>query len=349
MNDADFYRAKFLIVDDEFANTRLLERHLTKWGYSQILSTNDPLMVATLYSQFDPDILLLDLMMPNLDGFQVMEQLKALIPTGDHVPILVLTANITPEAKRKALAAGAMDFLNKPFDATELSLRISNLLRTRFLHLQHQNRNVILEEMVAERTSALDQAQMEILERLAQAAEFRDDDTGQHTRRVGQLSSLLAQTIGLSRFQVELIERTAPLHDVGKIAIPDAILLKPGRLTAEEFEIMKTHTTIGATLLAGGHSDLVSMAQSIALTHHERWNGGGYPAGLQGEAIPIEGRIVAIVDVFDALTSERPYKEAWPVEKALEEIEQQSGKQFDPVLIEAFLQIKVGSKRHIAM
>ncbi len=190
--------------------------------------------------------------------------------------------------------------------------------------------------MVRERTLELDESQIEILERLAQAAEFRDDDTGQHTRRVGQMAGLLAQTLGLDPCTVDLLRRTAPLHDVGKIGISDLILLKPGKLSSGEFDVMKSHTTIGASLLRGGRSKLVQMAQAIALSHHERWSGGGYPHGLVAGQIPVEGRIVAVVDVFDALTHERPYKEAWPLERAIEEIRSQSGRQFDPEVVAAF-------------
>ena len=337
MQEEMFQTAKFLLVDDELANVRLLERHLGKWGCNHIKSTTDSRQVSALYSQFQPDIILLDLMMPHLDGFQVMEQLKPLIAEGVYLPILVLTADITPQARQKALSGGAKDFLTKPFDAIELLLRVRNLLETRFLHLQLSNQNWVLEAKVRERTQELEESQLEILERLARAAEFRDDDTGQHTYRVGHDSALLAQALELPADRVDLIRRTAPLHDIGKIGIPDDILLKPGGLTPEEFDFMKTHAVIGAALLAGSHSDLVRMAENIALTHHERWNGTGYPQGLRAEAIPLEGRIVAVVDVFDALTHERPYKKAWPVEEAIAEIMRQSGQQFDPRVVDAFL------------
>jgi putative two-component system response regulator len=195
----------------------------------------------------------------------------------------------------------------------------------------------LLEQRVLERTEELAQSQIEILSRLARAAEFRDDDTGQHTQRVGHTSSLLAQALGLPAEQVELIRQAAPLHDVGKIAISDLILLKPGKLTDEEFATMKTHAALGATLLSDGHSDVVQLAERIAGSHHERWDGNGYPQRLAGEQIPLEGRILAIADVFDALTHERPYKKAWPVAEAVAEITRQSGRQFDPQVIAAFL------------
>jgi putative two-component system response regulator len=280
--------------------------------------------------------------MPYLDGFEVMNQLRARVPLGIFLPILVLTADITPETKRKALDEGATDFLTKPFDQTEVVLRIRNLLRTRVLHLQLQDQNHLLEQKVRERTIELEETQIEILERLALAAEYRDDDTGEHTKRVGQMSAQIAQALGLSNAEVELIRRAAPLHDVGKIAIPDSILLKPGKLTPEEFELMKTHTTVGAKMLSGGRFPLLQRAEEIALTHHERWDGTGY-AGLKGESIPIAGRIVAVADVFDALTSARPYKEAWPRAKAIEEVQRQSGRQFDQSVVEAFLKVVCNS------
>lgn len=337
MSQESFQYAKILIVDDEAANVRLLERNLDKWGYPNHESTTDARQVLALYQAHRPDLILLDLMMPHLDGFEVLQQLQPIIPADSFVPILVLTADITPTAKRRALASGAKDFLTKPFDGTELLLRINNMLETRFLHLQLLNQNQTLEQRVQERTKKLEESQTEVLERLAQAAEFRDDDTGQHTRRVGHSAALIARSAGLPEARVELVQRAAPLHDVGKIGIPDAILLKPGKLTPEEFEVMKTHTTVGSALLSGGHSAMVNTAQIIAHSHHERWDGTGYPQGLGAAEIPLEGRIVTIADVFDALTHARPYKTAWPLQEALAEIQRQSGRQFDPHLIEAFM------------
>jgi putative two-component system response regulator len=274
--------------------------------------------------------------MPRMDGFVVMEQLKPLIAKSIYLPVLVLTADMSRESKERSLSMGARDFLLKPFDATELLLRIHNLLETRSLYRAQQNLNEVLEERVSQRTRDLEHAQVEILARLARAAEFRDDDTGQHTQRVAHLCTLLASEIGLDEQKIDLLSRAAPLHDVGKIGISDLILLKPARLTPEEFAIVKMHAQIGATLLAGGASELVQMAETIALTHHERWDGGGYPRGLKGEEIPLEGRILAVADVFDALTNERPYKAAWPLDKAAEEIRRNGGTQFDPALVEAF-------------
>lgn len=330
--------ARILIIDDQPTNTLLLEGILEEEDYQTFRSITDSRKALPVFLEYQPDLILLDLQMPHLDGFEVMRQLRPRIPSNTFFPILVLTADINPETKRHALAEGATDFLTKPFDATEVILRIRNLLQTRALYLELQNQNQVLDQKVRKRTLELEETQIEILERLALAAEYRDDDTGEHTQRVGQLSAQIAKALSLPETDVELIRRAAPLHDVGKIAIPDAILLKPGKLTPEEFEHMKTHTTLGAKMLSGGRFPLLQMAEDIALTHHEHWNGKGY-IGLQGESIPIAGRIVAVADVFDALTNERPYKKAWPRHEALEEIQRQSEQQFDPHVVQAFLEI----------
>lgn len=345
MLNTSLQQARILIVDDEKANVRLLEVILQQAGYTDVHTTDDARQALPLFCSIQPDIVLLDLSMPHLDGFAVMAQLQPEM-NGSPIPILVLTADSTSASKHKALHEGASDFLTKPLDKIEVLLRLNNLLESRF-------HNVLLEEKVRERTrdlekaqleivarmTQLDEAQTEMLSRLAQAAEYRDDETGHHTHRVGHIAALVAGQMGLSAYQVDLIRRAAPLHDVGKIGIPDSILLKPGALTDEEFDTMKTHTTIGMTLLRDGNSALMRLAKQIALCHHERWDGSGYPHGLKGEAIPRGGRIVSIADVFDALTHERPYKKAWPVREALIEIESQSGRQFDPRVVEAFLQV----------
>ena len=330
--------ARILIVDDQPSNVMLLEGVLQEEDFSSYHSITDSRDVLPAFIEYRPDLILLDLQMPFLDGFAVMKQLQACITPGDYLPILVLTADITPEAKRRALSEGALDFVSKPFDATEVVLRIKNLLQTRSLHLRLQGQNELLDQKVRERTAELETTQVEILERLALAAEYRDDDTGEHTKRVGRTAARIAQALAWSPAEVELIRRAAPLHDIGKIAIPDSILLKPGKLTPEEFERMKTHTTIGAEMLSGGEFPLLQLAEQIALTHHERWDGSGY-LGQREEAIPMAGRIVTIADVFDALTSERPYKQAWPLNEAIEEIKRQSGRQFDPCVVEAFLKV----------
>ena len=329
---------RILIVDDQPSNVLLLEGILQDQDYNAFRSVTDSRQVLPVFLEYQPDLILLDLQMPHLSGFEVMQQLRGRVPPGTFLPILVLTADITPESKRHALAEGASDFLTKPFDTTEVVLRIRNLLQTRSLYLQLQDQNQVLEQKVRERTLELEQTQVQILERLALAAEYRDDDTGEHTKRVGQMSAQIAQVLGWPQMEVELIRRAAPLHDVGKIAIPDSILLKPGKLSPEEFEHMKTHTTVGAKMLSGGRFPLLQTAEEIALTHHERWDGTGYMR-MQGETIPLAGRIVTVADVFDALTNERPYKKAWPRHEAIEEIQRQSGRQFDPHVVGAFLEV----------
>jgi putative two-component system response regulator len=251
-------------------------------------------------------------------------------------PIVALTGDPTPDTRKRALVAGAKDFITKPLDATEVLLRIRNLLESRFLALELRGQSLSLEQRVDERTRELTSARMEILERLAVASEYRDDDTGEHSQRIGRTSALLARALGLPDDLVKLIRLAAPLHDIGKIGVPDQILLKPGKLTPEEFSLMKNHVNIGAFILSRSHSRLLQVGERIALTHHEWWDGSGYASGLAGEQIPIEGRIVALADVFDALAHDRPYKAAWPMEQAVQEIVRLSGTQFDPAVVKAF-------------
>ena len=332
-----FKHARILIVDDEHIYVELLRRLLERAGFSRIESTNDSREAVDLYLKFRPDLIVLDLHMPHLDGLEVMDELNK-IAEASYLPILMLTGDDTQEAKRDALSRGAKDFLNKPFHTDEVLLRIGTLLETRFLYLQIQSQNQMLEAKVRDRTRELESAQIEIIERLARAAEFRDDHTGRHTERVGQMAALIAKQLGLPDTQVHLIRRAAPLHDVGKIGIPDSVLLKLGKLTDEEFEIVKTHTAIGARILSGSSFTILRLAEEIAFNHHERWDGTGY-VGIAGAAVPLAGRIVAIADVFDALTQTRPYKAAWTVTDAVSEIERQRGRQFDPTLVDAFLRI----------
>jgi len=333
---------RILIVDDQETNIQLLDRILTGAGYSSIRSTIDPCAAVDLFLEFQPDLVLLDLQMPVLDGFGVLEQLMPLIPGDQYLPILMLTGDDRVEAKRRALSSGAKDFLAKPFAAVEVLLRIRNLLETRRLHVALLAQNGQLDAKVRERTRELEEAQIEIVERLAAAAEFRDDDTGRHTQRVGELAVRIAHAIGMPGGTLDVIRRAAPLHDVGKIGISDLVLLKPGGLTPEEFERMKTHTVIGAQILSGGNSELLRMSERIALAHHERWDGSGYPRGLAGDAIPIEARIVAIADVFDALTHDRPYRKAWTLDAVVAELRRERGRHFDPRLVDAFLACRPG-------
>ena len=337
-------QARILIVDDQQINVRILERILERAGYTHIKSITESVQTFSAYAEFHPDLILLDLMMPEMDGLEVIRRLQTVLPPDTFLPILMLTADTTSESKRRALEQGAHDFVTKPFDAVEVLLRIKNLLMIRFLYLQVQeqnqrlqNQNEILDEKVRERTAQLSMAQREIVERLAQANEYRDDHTGAHIHRVGHLSALLAAQLGLPQDHVDLIHQAATLHDVGKIAIADSILLKDSLLDEAERDKMRLHTILGAKLLGHGQSDVIRIAERIAYSHHERWDGLGYPNGLKGEEIPIEGRIVAVVDVFDALTHERPYKVAWPIQEALTEIERHSGGHFDPHVVAAFL------------
>jgi putative two-component system response regulator len=337
MQHRSFKHARILIVDDEKTNVGLLTRLLERAGFSRVHSTTEPTEALDLYLKHRPDLILLDLHMPGMSGIEVMEQLNE-IAEASYLPILMMTGDMTPEARQEALTRGAKDFVSKPYHADEVMLRIRTLLETRFLYFQVQSQNQILEAKVRERTRELEAAQVEIIERLARAAEFRDDNTGQHTERVGQMAALLARQMGLPDPHVSLIRRAAPLHDVGKIGIPDSILLKLGKLTLEEFELVKTHTTIGARILSGSRFGVLRLAEEIALNHHERWDGDGY-VGVRGEEIPLAGRIVAVADVFDALTQKRPYKAAWPIAEAIGEIDRQRSRQFDPEVVDAFLRV----------
>lgn len=338
MQDGRFVDARILIVDDEEGIVDVLEGFLRRQGYTHLKATTDPRHALSLFSHFQPDLILLDLMMPHLDGFAVMQQVKARVPEGAYLPILIITADISPEARHQALSMGAKDFLTKPFDYTDVRLRVRNLLEARFLHRQIEKQDQLVEEKVRERTQSLEKERAEILERLALIAEFREDTTGQHAQRVGHIATRLAEALGLPEAQVEQIRLAAPLHDVGKIGIPDHILRKPGRLSLGEFETVKTHTTIGAKILLGCRSPLLQAAEEIALTHHEHWDGSGY-AGLKGEAIPLAGRIVALADVYEALTNDRPYRKASSVDEAVNLIERGGGRYFDPRVVSAFLRL----------
>jgi putative two-component system response regulator len=329
--------ARILIVDDEPANVLLLDHLLDQAGYRNRTATTDPRQVLALHARFGPDLVLLDLAMPHLDGLAVMAQLRQVLPAGTYLPILVLTADMSTEARERALAGGASDFLLKPFDATEVLLRIGNLLQTRRLHLELRRHNQLLERRVGDRTAQLEQARNEILQRLALAAEYRDDDTHQHTLRVGESSARLAAALGLPDEHVQRLRQAAPLHDIGKIGISDVVLLKPAKLTPEEFQHVKAHTLIGGRILADSPVPVLQLGREIALTHHERWDGSGYPHGLQGDHIPLSGRIVTVADVLDALIHQRPYKHAWPLERAVAEITAQRARQFDPEVVDAFL------------
>jgi len=339
------HQATIWAVDDEPANLLLLRRIFEREKVVRVetFAEAEP-MLDRLRGEV-PDLLLLDLHMPRLGGLEVLKRIPALVPEGEFLPVLVLTADATREAKEAALGLGAHDFLTKPFDPFEVVLRARNLLRTRALHLALREENARLESRVRERTRALEEAIAEV-ERSHEAAlrtmglvlEYRDYESKGHTDRVTALALSLGQAAGLDEDALTCLRWGGYLHDIGKVAIPDPILLKPGRLTPEEFEIMKTHVTIGEAMLRQ-LGFLPEATLKIVRHHHERWSGGGYPDDLRGEAIPQLARIFAIADVYDALTSERPYKKAWTRAQALAEIEAQSGRQFDPELTRLFLQI----------
>jgi len=315
--------ADVLVVDDEPANVALVESILERNGFTRIRSTTDPRQFRALFDAQRPDIVLLDLHMPHVGGLELLRQVGALLEPDEYLPVIMLSADVTARARRDAMGAGATDFLTKPFDTTEVGLRVRNHLETRRIHLRLDGQRRELEG-----------CHLQSLKRLHD--EFRDE-TDDHTERVGRTSALLARAAGVTDDLAELIEKAAPLHDLGKVGVPDSVLLKPGKLSAEEFELVRTHTTIGAQIIGETTSEVLTVARVIAETHHERWNGLGYPYGLEGEAIPLPGRVVAVCDVFDALTHERPYKRAWTVDEAVQELVTERGRFFDPELVDLFI------------
>lgn len=332
--------ARVVAVDDDNANLELLRRILEPVGYENLITLTDPREVLPLCREAEPDLMVLDLMMPHMDGFELHRRLADELPGFAYVPVLFLTADDSREVQEKALSLGGHDFLTKPLSPREVRIRVRNLLTTRALHRELHEMNRELDARVRQRTSELEEARVEILERLAMAAEYRDDQTGDHIRRVGRTAARLARELGLDQEDVEKIRLAAPLHDVGKIGIHDSILLKSGGLTDQEFDRMETHTLIGADILGGSRFPLLRTAARIARHHHEWWDGSGYPDGLSGEEIPLSARIVAVADVFDSLTHDRSYKEAWDEGSALAFLEERRGEQFDPRVVDAFLEIR---------
>ena len=337
VEDKIIKEAKILIVDDQPANVTLIEKMLDIDGYLNVISTTDPTQVENLYLEQNSDLVLLDLNMPVMDGYQVLSKIREVDP--DYPPIIVLTAQSDRESRIKALDLGARDFLAKPFDRVELMTRIRNMLEVRIMTKAMKNQNLVLDRMVKERTQELNDTRLEVIRRLGRAAEYRDDITGFHIIRMSRYSQLLGLAAGMDEAEAEALLNASPMHDIGKIGIPDNVLMKPGKLDPEEWEIMKTHVDIGVEILSGASSMLMDMAAEIAQNHHEKWDGSGYPQALAGEDIPLSGRVVAVADVFDALTTERPYKKAWPVEKAVEFLKEQKGQHFEPRLIDLFLEI----------
>ncbi|MFA5260485.1 MAG: HD domain-containing phosphohydrolase [Candidatus Omnitrophota bacterium] len=330
--------SRILIVDDQKLHGLYLKKILAEEGFKNVEYSNDPLKVLGLVRDFQPEIIVLDIFMPHLDGFQIMEQL-AEFRKDNYLPILALSAEKSSDIRLRALQSGSTDFLNKPYENMEIIFRIRNMIEMRSLHMEVKSQNKILESKVQERTKELRETQLDIIRRLAQAAEFRDSDTGMHIIRMSQYCQKFGVAMGMSLPECDLLLHASPLHDIGKLGIPDSILLKPGRLTQDEYEIMKTHTVIGAKLLAGSSSPVMKMAQIICITHHEKWDGTGYPKQLRGDEIPPIGQICSICDVFDALTSDRPYKQAWPIDAAVEEIGHMKETHFSPIIVDRFLEI----------
>lgn len=333
--------AKVLIVDDQVMNIEVLTRLLKRVGFTNVTGISDPRHVVSIFQKDPPDILLLDLNMPDFDGFEVMEQLEPWIlgSRETYLPVLVLTSDITRSARERSLAMGANDFLTKPLDPVEVQQRIENLLETRFLYLELTNQNESLEQRVLARTADLwetvghlEQAKLQVrasevetVTRLSAAAEFRDDGTARHIIRMGDYCALLMERAGGTEDRCELMRIASRMHDIGKIGTPDSILLKPGPLTDAERATMQEHARNGYKILAGSQSELLQLAATIALTHHEKIDGSGYPQGLREGQIPLEGRMAAVADVFDALTTDRVYKDAMPPEAALDIMTSGSG------------------------
>lgn len=308
-------RPQLLVVDDEPANLQVL-RHILQEDY-RLLFAKDGAKALELAAREKPELILLDVMMPGMTGYQVCAQLKA-TPATSAIPVIFVTALADVEDEAQGFVVGAVDYITKPVSPAIVKARV----RT---HLS------------LVRVEELRETRLQIVQRLGLAAEYKDNETGLHVIRMSHYSRVLALAAGFSEAQAEELLNAAPMHDVGKIGIPDAVLRKPGKLDGEEWEVMKQHAQIGADIIGEHPSGLLRMAREIALNHHEKWDGSGYPRGIGGAEIPVEARIIAIADVFDALTSERPYKKAWPVEEAVQLLREQSGRHFDPELVELFL------------
>ncbi|MFC1940698.1 HD domain-containing phosphohydrolase [Chloroflexota bacterium] len=338
-------KARILVVDDEDENLRLMEAMLSPLGYDAVLTRNGKEALEKA-REAPPDLILLDALMPKMDGVELARQLKEDEAT-KAIPVVMMTVQSEVEERLKALEAGVDDFLIKPVDKAELQARVKSLLKVKAYDNLMSNYQQELEAEVTKRTQDLTKAfekikiaSLDTVYRLSRAAEYKDEDTGAHVQRMSHYSSAIARQMGLDEEFVENILWAAPMHDIGKIGIPDRVLLKPGKLDDGEWTIMKQHTSIGAEILKDADADFIKLAADIALTHHEKWTGSGYPRGLSGSEIPLAGRIMALADVFDALTSERPYKEPFPLEKALAIIKEGQGSHFDPRVVDAFLAIE---------
>ncbi len=320
-------KATILVVDDTPENIDILVGVLGE-DY-KVRVAIDGVKAIQLATKTQPDLILLDVMMPGMNGYEVCEHLKQ-DPLTAHIPIIFVTAMSEASDETRGFQLGAVDYITKPISASIVKARVKT-------HLSLNNQKRLLEDEVQERTKELDNTRIEIIRRLGRAAEYKDNETGLHVVRMSHYSRILAEQAGLPEHYCELIYNASAMHDVGKIGIPDAILHKPGKFEPEEWHIMQQHVAIGAEIIGEHHTDpLLRMSYNIALTHHEKWDGSGYPNALTGEEIPLEGRIAAIADVFDALTSTRPYKKAWTIEAAMELIDSEAGKHFDPELVQHF-------------
>jgi putative two-component system response regulator len=316
-----------LIVDDNPENIDLLSEVLRD-EYRIRVATSGEKALKIVYSDEPPDLILLDIMMPGISGLEICRRLKS-NPDRRRIPIIFVTAMSSTEDEKRGLETGAVDYITKPISPPIVEARV----RT---HLALYDQSRELERMVQQRTLELLTTRQQIIRRLGRAAEFKDNETGNHVLRMSHYARLIALAHGLGDESASVIFNTAPMHDIGKIGIPDSILLKPGKLDAEEWKVMHQHPIMGAEIIGKHENELLETARIIALTHHEKWDGSGYPQHLKGQDIPLEGRIVAIADVFDALVSERPYKKAVPLDEAMRYFDEQSGHHFDPTLIEAF-------------
>lgn len=337
------HSGKILVVDDNQTNRFILKTILSKLGHECILAENAIQGLRVLDQSFD--LVLTDAMMPEMDGFEFIQEIRARQDVSD-IPIIMVTTLSEKNDRLRAVEAGANDFISKPVDMTEVQVRSASLLRQKAQQDRIKSFQQDLQHMVEKRTQELkqalrdlDNAHVEVLERLCAAAEHKDDDTAMHIRRMSAYTALIAEKLGMSAEEVQIIRVSSPMHDVGKIGIPDHILLKPAKLDATEWHIMKTHPDVGSQILANATSRYMQMGAIIARTHHEKWDGSGYPEGLTGEDIPIAGRICAVADVFDALTSQRPYKAPFSTEQALEIMRAGRGTHFDPRVLDAFLEI----------
>jgi putative two-component system response regulator len=325
---------RILIVEPERSSLVVLEKVLEQAEFDDVVSISNLSEALEAVAENEPRLVLLAV--DDQEGFDTLSTLSPWTTGKARLPVIAVSARPSPDDRRRAREAGARDFLSKPLDPTEVIVRVENVLEGVRLRGALTDETAALEERVRERTEDLEAARLESLERLARLAEYRDDATYEHPQRVGRTAALLGERLGLDEETVDMLRAAGPLHDVGKVGVPDRILLKPGRLNANEFEVMKSHTLIGAEILSGSGWPVLQMAEEIARTHHERFDGSGYPAGLEGEAIPIAGRIVIVADNFDALTHNRPYAEAWDADRASAEINRMSGQQFDPRVVDAF-------------